>query len=181
MVGLGLGCACSAVSVYVKLPHQAHPLLSDGLADHPVQCLFVSFGFLNACGIFQLYYEEELLRNKDSSDITWITTIALFLMYFTGPALGVLGDKKGPKIVLIPSGFLIVFAICMLSLSTQYYQIMLAEGVAFGLGAGGMFLTPMLCVGKWFSSKRGLATGIVVSGSGLGKTLANHSGSATYN
>ena len=96
-------------------------------------------------------------------------TIALFLMYVGGPGFGLLADKKGPRIIIVPAGILIVFAICMLSLSTEYYQIMLSEGVAFGIGASALFLSPIVCVGRWFTTKRGLATGIVASGSGLGK------------
>ena len=89
-------------------------------------------------------------------------------MYFGGPLYGVLTDKQGPRTVLIPTSILVVFAICMLSLSTEFYQVMLSEGIAFGLGAGALFLSPMVTVNRWFTKKRGLATGIVVSGSGLG-------------
>ncbi|KAL9051107.1 MAG: hypothetical protein Q9162_006231 [Coniocarpon cinnabarinum] len=154
----------------VRMPYPDNPQ-RIGDADICLQCLFVSFGFLNACGIFQLYYEESLLSDYDSSTITWITTVALFFMFVLGPGFGILADKKGPKIVLIPASVLIVFAICMLSLSKKYYQILLSEGVAFGIGASALFLTPIVAVGRWFTTKRGLATGIVTSGSGLGGVI----------
>ena len=92
-------------------------------------------------------------------------------MYVVGAGVGRLADVVHPRVVLIPASILIVFAICMLSLSTQYYQIMLTEGVTFGIGAGCLFLIPIVSVSQWFSSKRGLAVGITTCGSSLGEYL----------
>ena len=140
-------------------------------STNTLQALFVSFGFLTACGIFQEYYEEVLLKDESTSSISWIITIALFVMYCIGPFIGRLADTINPIFITIPSSILIVFSICMLSLSTQYYQVVLAEGIAFGIGAGCLFLIPMLSVTKWFSSKRGLAIGISACGSSIGKLM----------
>lgn len=56
----------------------------------------------------------------------------------------------------------------MLSLCTKYWQIMLTQGVAFGIASSGISLPALLLATQWFSSKRGLATGIVAAGSSLG-------------
>ena len=42
---------------------------------------------------------------------------------------------------MIPASIACVFALCMTSLSTKYYQVILAQGLVFGLGAGGIFTT----------------------------------------
>ncbi|KAJ5988409.1 hypothetical protein N7481_003619 [Penicillium waksmanii] len=134
-------------------------------------CQFCSFGFLNACGIFQLYYEEETLSHYAQSTISWIITIQIFLMFSLGLINGVLVDVVGPRKVLLPASFLALLGIFMLSLSTKFWHIMLTQGIVYGLGASGLFLPPMICVGRWFTKRRGLATGIVASGSSVGGVI----------
>lgn len=89
-------------------------------------------------------------------------------MFFLGPPVGLVIDAVGPRPVLIPFSIICVVAIFMLSLCTEYWQVMLAQGVAFGIGTAGVSLPALVLVSQWFSTKRGLATGIVSAGSSCG-------------
>ncbi|KAH8201630.1 hypothetical protein TruAng_004236 [Truncatella angustata] len=84
-------------------------------------CIFCSLGFLNAIGVFQTVYQETYLRDYTPSSISWIFALQLALMYAAGPLYG---------------RFLCVFGLCMTSLATEYYQILLAQGLIFGIGWG---------------------------------------------
>ncbi|KAJ5643634.1 uncharacterized protein N7484_006141 [Penicillium longicatenatum] len=133
--------------------------------------LFATLGFLNAIGIFQTTYQETLLKDYTSSDISWIFTIQLALIWAPGSLFGRIVDTYGPRPVMLPCTFLCVFSLCMTSLCTEYYQIILAQGICYGLGAGGIFTTCLVCVSQWFVKQRGLAMGITVAGSSIGGVI----------
>ncbi|KAF4342649.1 monocarboxylate transporter 2 [Fusarium beomiforme] len=132
---------------------------------------FCSFGYVNACGMFQLYYSEVMFKDQNSSALAWITTIQIFLLFMFGPAVGKLVDVYGCRRTLAPFSLMAVFSVFMLSLCTKYWQVMLAQGVAFGLAASGLSLPAMATATQWFSTKKGLAVGIVSAGSSLGGVI----------
>jgi MFS family permease len=54
------------------------------------------------------------------------------------------------------------------SLATKYWQIMLAQGVVVGIGAGMNFIASVTVVGTYFSTKRSTAQGLAATGSCFG-------------
>ena len=125
-------------------------------------------GIINTFGVFQTYYEDQILSHESPSSIAWIGSVQAFLVMFIGVITGPLFDA-GYFYVLLPFGwFMVVFGYMMTSLSTQYYQIMLAQGICVGIGAGCMFVPSVALLPQYFQKRRAFANGIAASGSSIG-------------
>lgn len=60
----------------------------------------------------------------------------------------------------------------MLSLCTEYYQVILAQAVCIGIGAGCLFVPSVAIISTYFNNTRiALAMGIAASGSSLGGVI----------
>ncbi|KAJ9653199.1 hypothetical protein H2198_007610 [Neophaeococcomyces mojaviensis] len=134
-------------------------------------CFFCSFGWINAVGVFQNYYESGPLRDYSPSTVGWIVSTEVFFMLFMSPWVGLFFDNYGPRYLLLVGTFLHVFGLMMTSLSTEYYQFFLAQGVCSAIGASMIFGPGMTCISTWFLKKRGMAIGITAAGSSLGGVI----------
>lgn len=85
-----------------------------------------------------------------------------------GPIFGTLFDSYGPRWILLGGTFFHVFGLMMASLSTEYYQFILAQGLCSPLGASAIFNACVNSVSTWFAKRRAFALGIMASGSSLG-------------
>ncbi|KAF2722312.1 major facilitator superfamily transporter [Polychaeton citri CBS 116435] len=131
-------------------------------------CMFCSFGWINCVGVFQDYYQGHQLKNYSPSTIAWISSLEIFCMFFFGPVFGKIYDNYGPRWLLLTGSFLQVFGLMMTSLCKEYYQFILAQGICSPIGASMIFYPAMSSVATWFFKKRGMAFGIIASGSSIG-------------
>ncbi|KIV84254.1 hypothetical protein PV11_00044 [Exophiala sideris] len=128
-----------------------------------------SWGILNSFGAFQAYYAQTLRPSKSESQIAWIGSLQGFLLLFIGVLVGPAIDVGYMRHVLTVGSLLFAFGLFMTSLCHQYYQLILAQGLVVGIGAGCIFLPSITVVPQWFSPQRSpLALGIVATGSSIG-------------
>jgi len=134
---------------------------------------FCSFGTAQSFGVYQDYYAQNTLRNYSLSDISWIGSAQLFFLFFTGLPAGKLFDLGRFRECLIFGCLLFVFSTFMLSLvqQSQYYQVFLAQAVGVGIASGFMFAPALSVISQYFTRRRSLAMGIVMSGSCLGAII----------
>lgn len=130
--------------------------------------LFCTVGFLNAFGVFQKYYTAYLHGDSTSSDISWIGSLSIFLLYAGSPFGGVLVDRIGPTIPLCVGSVGLLLALFMTSLCTQYWQLMLAQALLLGASASLVFCPPLGVVLRHMPHRRGLAMGLTIGGSSIG-------------
>ena len=91
-----------------------------------------------------------------------------FLLAFTSIFAGPLLDRGHPHWLIIGGGFFVVFGLMMTSLSTKYWQLMLAQGLCIGIGMGALFIVAVAIIPGWFQKRRALATGLCATGSSVG-------------
>jgi MFS family permease len=92
----------------------------------------------------------------------------VFLLFFIGTFTGRLTDAGYFRPAIIAGAVTVVFGVFMASLSTQYWQLFLAQGVCVGIGNGFLFCPAVSLLSTYFSKKRGLALAIGASGTGTG-------------
>ncbi|KAE8380005.1 major facilitator superfamily domain-containing protein [Aspergillus bertholletiae] len=133
--------------------------------------LFVSFGWINCIGVFLDYYKTHQLQDLPTSTVTWITSLEIFMMFFGGPIVGVFFDNFGPRWILIAGTFFHVFGLMMVSISKEYYQFILAQGVCSPIGTSAIFHGCLTSVSTWFRRRRALALGVTTCGSSVGGVI----------
>jgi len=124
-----------------------------------------TWGVINSFGVFQAYYETELLTSRSSSEISWIGSVQASLLLLVGVLSGPLFDAGYFRWLNVAGLFLIAFGHFMVSLCSEYWQLLLAQGFCVGIGMGLVFLPSAAITSQYFSRHRALALGISSAGS----------------
>ncbi|KAF8073375.1 major facilitator superfamily domain-containing protein [Lyophyllum atratum] len=130
--------------------------------------LFCTFGQMNSFGTYHAWYLENQLQDLTPSTISWIGSLQLWVFFFSGGLIGHLFDRFGPNWLIIAGSLIFVFSIMMTSLSSRFYQYILAQGILFGLGVGLLFYPALASVSTYFSKYRATALGVAAAGSSIG-------------
>ncbi|KAJ7809073.1 major facilitator superfamily domain-containing protein [Mycena olivaceomarginata] len=130
-----------------------------------------SFGYVNAWGVFQAYYQETLLKDVSPSNIAWIGSIQYSLVFLPGLVTGRLFDLGYFKIPLFAASTLLVLSTFLVAQCTEYWHFILCQGLATGLACGTIFGPTVGVIGHWFKRRRGLAMGVSAMGSSIGGTI----------
>ncbi|KAJ4478991.1 MFS general substrate transporter [Lentinula aciculospora] len=132
---------------------------------------FTTFGYVNAWGVFQEYYQENVLSHSSPSEIAWIGSIQYALVFLPGLPIGRLFDLGYSHSVFIPASCLLLIATFLIPECKVYWQFLLCQGFATGLACGTFFGPVTAIVAMWFKKKRGLALGLFATGSSIGGTV----------
>jgi len=132
---------------------------------------FNTRGVVNTFGIFQTYYELGALFIESSSNIAWIGSIQCLCLVSFGLVAGPLYDRGYLLALMTVGSCLVVFSFMMLSISATPWEVLLAQGFCYGIGAGLMFAPMLAVIPGYFSTKLGLAVGVAASGSPIGGVI----------
>lgn len=128
--------------------------------------VFNAWGYINSFGIFQPYYVS--LLNRPPSDISWIGSLQICLVYGVGTFSGRAMDAGYLRPTLVVGFTLQLLGIFMTSLSSSYWQFILAQGICQGLGDGLLFCPIVAVVSTYFSKRRTLAISSAACGGATG-------------
>jgi MFS family permease len=125
-------------------------------------------------GVYQALYEEmSKLPNTpftgaSSALIGLIGTLAISLMSMTGPFVMAWIKLYPPRIVVIIAGLVFGVGNVLASFSHTLWQFSLTQGFLVGVGVSMSYIPATTIAPTWFNKRRGLAMGIVISGSAVG-------------
>ncbi|XP_028601459.2 monocarboxylate transporter 2 [Podarcis muralis] len=128
---------------------------------------FISIGFSYAFpkAITVFFKEIQEIFGTSYSQIAWISSIMLAVMYAGGPISSVLVNKYGSRPVMIAGGVLASFGMISSSFCNSVLELYICIGVIGGLGLAFNLQPALTMIGKYFYKKRPIANGLAMAGS----------------
>jgi OFA family oxalate/formate antiporter-like MFS transporter len=135
-----------------------------------VFCLvFLVMGTAFSFSTFASDLERDL--NASAGSISFIFGCAMALLYAGGLFSGTLADRIGTHRVTGAGALLAGASLVAAGTVATVWQADVALGVGFGLGLAVCYTPAVAAVQPWFGRNRGIASGIALSGTGLGTLL----------
>lgn len=130
---------------------------------------FVGFGSAYTFSAFVQPLQHEFGASRGS--VSLVFALSGFLYFSFGIVSGRLADRWGARRLAVIGMALIGGGLALASVARTLMEVYLAYGLGIGLGIGCAYVPVVGVVQRWFDKRRGLASGLAVSGIGVG-TLA---------
>jgi MFS family permease len=128
------------------------------------------FGVRSSFSVFYVALLEEFHWSRGES--AGVQAMAMLTYTFIAPLVGGLIDRLGPRRVIVPGIVLLIAGLVLCSAMKTLFQFYLFYGVLVAAGSTCIAIVAFSAIlAHWFERKRGLASGIAVSGMGLGTFL----------
>ncbi len=131
--------------------------------------IFINSGLLNSYGIFFKPLSEEFAWSREMT--SGAQSLSIFITGLLSIFAGRLCDRFGPRVISIVCGCLMALGCFLMSQTNASWQLYIFWGVIIGFGRSGGQVPIISTVTKWFHQKKGLMTGIVTSGVGMGQII----------
>ncbi|EJT98603.1 MFS general substrate transporter [Dacryopinax primogenitus] len=131
------------------------------------------WGFAFIYGIFQTYYAsspDSPFRGASLSTLSAIGTTSLAIPYMSGMFMPAFMGRHPRWIRPMQWGALLLGtgSFLLSSFATAVWQLIILQGVLVGISCGILYTPVFLWLYEWFVERRGLAGGIIQSGTGIG-------------
>lgn len=127
---------------------------------------FVGFG----CAYTFSAFLESLQRDFGASrgSVSSVFSLAGFLYFGLGIISGPLADRYGSHRLALAGMLLIGLGLAAAGAARNLIEVYVAYGLGVGLGVGLAYVPAVGAVQRWFVRRRGFASGLAVSGIGVG-------------
>lgn len=128
--------------------------------------LFVGFGTAYSFAVFFHSLRDEFDATR--GDISLVFALTGFLYFGLGALSGPIADRFGPRRVVFAGIVLIALGLALVSAAQALWQVYLTYSLGVGVGVGLVYVPTVGAVQRWFTRRRGLASGAAVAGIGAG-------------
>lgn len=127
---------------------------------------FVVFGIVYSFGVFLQPMMEEFHARRTATSALY--SIASLMWYTLGPVTGHLGDRYGPRYMVLAGAVSMGAGLVLTAFVGQLWIAYLTYGIGVGLGAACAYVPTLANLGGWFVRHRKTAFGIAAGGTGCG-------------
>lgn len=127
---------------------------------------FVGFGSAYTFSAFVPSLQHDFGASRGA--VSFVFSLAGFLYFALGVVSGRLADRWGARSLAILGVALVGAGLALASVARTIVEVYLAYGLGIGLGVGCAYVPVIGAVQRWFLKRRGFASGIAVSGIGVG-------------
>ena len=122
------------------------------------------------------YFQKPLVAayGCSNSQVAWGFSLAICFVGLAAAWGGLNLERIGPRRLALTGGFLYALGYLITGLAIAGHSLLwlyLGFGVVGGIGLGLGYVAPIATVAKWFPDRKGLVTGMVVMGFGLGALI----------
>ncbi|KAL6890397.1 major facilitator superfamily domain-containing protein [Trichoderma evansii] len=128
-----------------------------------------SFGINSMFGVFLAYYlAHDHFPGATPLQFAFVGGLSFSVAFIVSPLATILLRKVGLRVTVITGGLFISGAYVAASFSKTIWQLILSQGVCYGVGMGICYTATAGLIAKWFKKQRALANGIATGGTGFG-------------
>jgi MFS transporter, OFA family, oxalate/formate antiporter len=131
--------------------------------------MFVSFGSAYTFSAFGDILQKEFGASRGS--VSLVFSLAGFLYFGLGVVTGPLADRWGARKLVLIGMLTLALGFALASQARNLLEVYLAYGIGVGVGIGCSYVPAVATVQKWFINRRGFASGLAVSGIGVGTLI----------
>ncbi len=132
-----------------------------------VTCM--GFGAAYSFSAFLQPLQAEFGASRGS--VSLVFSLAGFCYFSLGVASGPLADRWGARPLAVAGMALVAAGLVLAGLARSLNEVYLAYSLGVGIGIGLSYVPVIAAVQRWFVRRRGLASGLAVSGIGVGTLL----------